>query len=436
MEWTMTAGSTLLGTCFACSTPLPLRLPEVGEESRAWECCGCGAVYHGVLLEEWPIEFRAGVRPVSSSSGDGLTPELADWCGPPQRDPISIALPGRPPIQCDLATPLSREYDAQIECGTSLRLAPQGERFAERVRRQGDRPYDKEVMNRLARLLNRSFEQLRDVFTSLKTGSLTGMHVVESISRDGLLRATEDLDLFVYLGITPSSTGYPSRHSLRVAMLAMAMGMADGWDEKTLLELGTGCLVHDVGMLRLDPAIYESKRILSPSDFAQITAHPVLAVDLLGQHRLTLASRMVVYQLHERCDGSGYPRGYTANRIHQLAKFAAVADVYVALVCPRPHRPGMVPHHALKKILSDTKAGLYEADAVRALLRTVSLFPIGSHVALSDGRVGKVLRCNTMDYDRPIIEAWSRGDPAATRTILDLSDQQDVQITSTLAHPS
>lgn len=432
----MSVGSTLLGTCYACSAPLPLRLPEIGEESREWECCGCGTVYHGVLLDEWPIEFRAGVRPLSSSSADGLTPELADWCRPPQRDAISIALPGRPAITCDLETPLSRECDAEIKRGTSLCLPPQGDRFVERVRRHGDHPYEKEVMNRLAQLLHRSFQQLSDLFNSLKTGGSAGIHVVESISRDGLFRAAEDLDLFVYLGITPSSGGYPSRHSLRVAMLAMAMGMAEGWDERTLLELGMGCLVHDVGMLRLDPATYESKRILSPSDFAKITTHPVLAVELLGQHRLPLASRMIAYQVHERCDGSGYPRGYTADRIHQLARLAAVADVYVALVCPRPHRPGMVPHHALKKLFGDTKAGLYDADAVRALLRTVSLFPIGSHVALSDGRVGKVLRSNMMDYDRPIVEAWSRDDPAATRTILDLADQQDVQITSTLAHPS
>ena len=84
---------------------------------------------------------------------------------------------------------------------------------------------------------------------------------------------------------------------------------------------------------------------------------------------------------------------------------------------------------------SDTKTGLYDPDVVRALLKTVSLFPIGSHVALSDGRVGKVIRAKGADYDRPIIEAWTRGDPLANRTIIDLSDQEDLRITNTLARP-
>ena len=438
MEWAGSATGGLLGTCLACSTPMPLRLPEVGEASREWACAGCGATYQGVLLEDWPAEFLANVRPVSSPSRQATPAELAAWCQADKRDPISIALPGRSAIRCELETALSRDFDAEIKRGANLQLPPQGEPFAEKIRDHGDRLYDKDVMNRLAQLLHRSSEQLREVFASLKAGGSVGMHVVESISRDGLFRVAEDMDLFVYLGITPSSGGYPSRHSMRVAMLAMSMGVSLGWDERTLLDLGIGCLLHDVGMLGIDPETYERKRILSSDDFAQIAKHPVLAIESLKQYadRLPVAARMIAYQIHERCNGSGYPRGYQAHQIHELARVGAVADVYVALVSPRPHRPGVVPYHALKKILQDTKAGVYDPDAVRALLKTVSLFPIGSYVALSDGRVGKVIRARGADYDRPIIEAWTRSDPLATRTVIDLSGQEDLRITSTLAGPS
>jgi HD-GYP domain-containing protein (c-di-GMP phosphodiesterase class II) len=145
---------------------------------------------------------------------------------------------------------------------------------------------------------------------------------------------------------------------------------------------------------------------------------------------------MVAYQMHERCDGSGYPRGCQGGRIHELAKVAAVADVFVALVCPRPHRPGIVPYHAVKKILLDTKDGLFDVKAVRALLKTVSLFPIGSYVALNDGRVGRVVRASGDFYDRPIVEVWRRDDPYHNRSLVDLSQQEELHISSTLAQLS
>src|SRR5690606_27821163 len=116
-------------------------------------------------------------------------------------------------------------------------------------------------------------------------------------------------------------------------------------------------------------------------------------------------------------DGSGYPRGRTAQKIHPLAKIAGVADTFTALVARRPYRPGMLPYHAMVQMLRDVGAGLYDGQIVRALLNTVSLFPIGSFVALNDGRVGRVLRSNGAFYDRPMVECWQRSDLAATPAI-------------------
>jgi len=97
-------------------------------------------------------------------------------------------------------------------------------------------------------------------------------------------------------------------------------------------------------------------------------------------------------------------------------------------------RPHLKPEEP--KILHDTKAGLYDPEVVRSLLTTISLFPVGSYVALSDGRVGKVLRAAGADYDRPIVEAWTRDDPRGSRTVVNLSGQDELRITSTLARPS
>jgi HD-GYP domain-containing protein (c-di-GMP phosphodiesterase class II) len=118
---------------------------------------------------------------------------------------------------------------------------------------------------------------------------------------------------------------------------------------------------------------------------------------------LTLQSRLVIYQMHERCDGSGYPRGVAGESIHPLAKISSVADAYLALVSPRPHRTALLPYHAIRHLLSEVRSGLYDPQCMRALLQASSLFPLGSHVRLSDGRQARVIRANGASFDRPVV---------------------------------
>jgi hypothetical protein len=137
--------------------------------------------------------------------------------------------------------------------------------------------------------------------------------------------------------------------------------------------------------------------------------------------------------MHERCNGSGYPRGRTAKQIHELAKVAAVADVFLALCSTRPHRPALMPYYALERMLHGVKDGLFDAVVVRALLKTVSLFPVGSFVRISDGRIGKVLRSNGEDYARPVVAAWKPGADPNESIVVDLSQEPDLRVIAALA---
>lgn len=429
----------LLGKCAGCSLPLPLRLPEGGEPAPGWECAGCGKTYRAILLEDWPAEFHRNVRRAALKPEEkkGSVPEerpeeSAVLPDRRQQDYSAAALRGRRGVRCELETALSRQFDTEIARGVNLAVRPQGAPFVKRIRWHGVQPYQEQTVQRFRELSQRACEQLGDLFTALKGGSSPEVRVMESISQDGLSRLAEDRDLVVNLGITLPSSDYPSRHAVRVSMLAMSIGATLGWDERTLLDLGIGCLVHDLGMLAVENSIYGSRRILPPSSFGEIAKHPLLTFELLRQHlhRIPTAARMVAYQIHERCNGTGYPRGYSGNQIHDLARIAGVADTFVALVSPRPHRPGIIPYHAVKKILYDTKDGVFDAEVVRGLLNTVSLFPISSQVKLSDGRTGKVIRSTGEHYDRPIVEAWRDDDPSGKAEIIDLTRQQDLRITT------
>ena len=248
---------------------------------------------------------------------------------------------------------------------------------------------------------------------------------LRELSVQSVADLAEDLDLFARIGLDrPTADRKPwepagdardrlREHSVRTAHLALAVGAVMGLRRDELENLAMGCLIHDAGMTRIDVALWDSPRRLSAVEFLEITKHPLRTFDLLADvPEVPVAARMVAYQLHERWDGGGYPRRRSGRQIHRLARIAAVADAYCGLTADRPHRPALAPHAAARKLAAAAVRGSFDPDAVRGFLETVSVFPLGSGVRLSDGRSGRVIEARRHRPAEPLIELW---DPLAGR---------------------
>jgi HD-GYP domain-containing protein (c-di-GMP phosphodiesterase class II) len=345
------------------------------------------------------------------------------------------ALPSRQGIRVAMENRVSKQLDMLSGLEMDLNACIKGDPLSAEFKPHDGGSYNATEMNAFLDHHQESISQVDGLLSNLASGDSVDLGLLEGISEETLNQACEDMDLFVCLGITPSADTYPGRHSVHTAMLAMSIGATLGLDRQSLVELGLGCMIHDAGMLRINEQSFQNRRVVGPDEFAEITKHPLRTFDLLERNldQVPAASRMVAYQIHERCDGSGYPRGRTAPQIHPLAKIAGVADTFTALVSRRPYRPGMLPYHAMVKMLQDVGQGLYDAQIVRALLNTVSLFPIGSFVALNDGRLGKVVRSNGDAYDRPVLEVWDRAQLSAAPTIVDMRGHADLKVVRALA---
>lgn len=327
------------------------------------------------------------------------------------------------------SAPLARPGVVAADRTSATRFALSSESLLHKVARHRATRYDAIQVNAFSNAYNSAVATISTLSTNLASGSLQDAPELAAVSADSLVRITQDLDLFVALGVKPENAGAPERHSTQVAMLAMSIGTMFGLRPSDLIELGVGCLIHDTGMLLLRGDVRQTSRRLSNLEFLEITKHPAITYDLLSRLReVPTGSRMVAYQMHERCDGSGYPRGRGAGQIHPLAKIAAVADVYIALVSNRPWRPSLLPYKAMEQIIRDTRDGLFDPEVVRALLRTVSLFPIGSRVQTSDGRVGTVVRTNRELFTRPVVELWQPG-CALAPDVVDLAETDSITIT-------
>jgi HD-GYP domain-containing protein (c-di-GMP phosphodiesterase class II) len=281
---------------------------------------------------------------------------------------------------------------------------------------------------------NIAAEKIDCLFEQLETKDIRGTQVVTAVTAESLLQIVQDLDLFLALGINTKERKYPSRHSLQMAMLSMAIGTVHGLSRNELIELGIGCLIHDVGMLFLKDQTFQTSQEFGAKESLEITKHPMLTINLLQQAKdIPKPSLMVAHQIHERCNGEGYPRNRTANQIHPLAKIAAVADVYVAMISFRKHRPGILPYHAIEQILFQTKNGLFDKNVVRSFLYTISVFPVGSTVLLNTGDPARVIRTNRTDFMRPVVEVWNIESPESPPKMVNLMDTDEYSIVTPLA---
>ena len=430
-----------LGDCTVCDTPLPLRSAGPSEEAVAWTCARCGARHVGLIHEGAHPKLLGNVVAEDEAQAAELRERLAEsqpsFVGVPQQPAESIPAVSedRVGVRSTASDEYSQALDASIADGQALAAASQGPPFEEQLRPRGSEPYDPQAIEVAMDRFYTSLWQVSDLFAALEEGVVADLPTAEQVARDSLDSAVDDMDLFTSLGIHTTGRNYPTRHSLHVGNVAIAIGVALGYDERTLIDLSTGCLLHDIGMLKIEDKVWKREEPLPQQEFAVVADHPCQSISMLGSELESLehATRMVIYQMHERLDGNGYPRGCRTEQIHELARVAAVADAFVALVSPRPHRKPMTPYHAISKLLHGVKEGRYDTAAVRALLKTVSLFPLGSYFSLSDGRIARVFRVNKEEYTKPIVEVWKPGHYDESADIVDLAAADSLKITAPVA---
>ncbi len=323
----------------------------------------------------------------------------------------------------------TRYLDRRLEDPAALALPPQQGAFAGQLHKPPRTAFDEQTRDEFVEHQERSIENIQEVFQRLLSGSGLDLNTLTEIADEALEDLSQDCDLFATLGLNPLSSNFPARHCLHTSMLAISIGTNLKLDRVTLKDLAVGCMIHDAGMLKIDQKVFQSPKRLSRLEFLEITKHPIRIFDLVREvEQISNRSAFVAYQMHERNDGSGYPRGRMDNQIHFLSKVAAVADVYSAIVAPRCYRPAIQPYFAMQQVISMGNSGLLDPNAVRALLETTSMFPLGSYVLLSDGRVGRTIRANGLEFDSPVVETWEPGRLNHPPEVIDLVGNTDVAI--------
>jgi HD-GYP domain-containing protein (c-di-GMP phosphodiesterase class II) len=192
-------------------------------------------------------------------------------------------------------------------------------------------------------------------------------------------------------------------HSMRSTVLALTIGLQLRMPLSKLVELGVACILHEIGMIRLPPQLYINYKPLSPVERAQMATHTLLGYTILKDAQFPLSIQLATLEHHERENGTGYPRHLTGDKISLYAKIIAVACSFEAITAPRQYRDARSTYEAMIEMLKN-ESNQYDGTVIKALLHSLSLFPIGVYVYLKNGKVAQVIDVNPEAPRNPIVQ--------------------------------
>ena len=193
-------------------------------------------------------------------------------------------------------------------------------------------------------------------------------------SEEELLRTLESLrkavgtTIQVMVSAVETRDPYTAGHQLRSADLARSIAMEMGLPQEKTEGLRMAGSIHDIGKLSIPAEILSKPTKLSEIEFALIKEHAHKGFEMLKDVESPWPLAEIVYQHHERLDGSGYPRNLRGEKILIEARILAVADVVEAMASHRPYRPSLGIDAALNEI-EKNKGIFYDEAVAEACLR-------------------------------------------------------------------
>lgn len=218
-----------------------------------------------------------------------------------------------------------------------------------------------------------------------------------------LYQSKTSLELLDMLGNMRNLEDPIYSHSLNVALIARSLGRWLQFSRQDLDILTVAGLVHDIGKTQIPESILNKPGKYTDEEFKTMKSHTILGKKILNDKGFDPRILYATLQHHERCDGSGYPRGLEEDEIDEFASIIGIADVYDAMTSARAHRDPLCPYQVISEFEKD---GLkkYTAKHVLTFLERIANSYSNSRIMLNNAKTGRVVYINKSTLSRPVIQ--------------------------------
>lgn len=285
--------------------------------------------------------------------------------------------------------------------------------------------YNSSHIMALANIAEDAPDLLGQVASDLADGHRINSETVDFLVDGYEAIATDDPDVVLAHAMADSKeTDTVPIRALRMCALSVVGATRLGIPASQRRQVGRAALLHDICLPFNWPELLSKLRDDSRGTqniLEEYATHPFRSADLLrtGLPDVTDLELTIVTQVHEQCDGSGFPRKHKRHILHPLSRLVNVVDAYLTLTDPSHPDGGFLPADALAHLVLHALYGAFDRDSVQAVVRSAAVYPVGSEVRLSNNEIGTVMRSRDGDYLQPIVRLHS-----PTSETVDLSRSQ------------
>lgn len=209
-------------------------------------------------------------------------------------------------------------------------------------------------------------------------------------------------------------------HSINVALICHTFGQWIGLSDEENDILTLCGLLHDIGKLEIPDAIIKKNDKLTDEEYTVMKKHTLKGYQILKDQEIDDRIKHAALLHHERCDGTGYPNGFTNKSINDFTKIVSIADVYDAMTSKRVYRGPLCPFEVVRTFENE-EYSKFDPKFVIPFLNGIVQTYLHNNVILNNGQQGEIVLINKLNLTKPVIKIDKE-------TYLDLSKEQDLYI--------
>lgn len=342
---------------------------------------------------------------------------------------VTAISPAVASIRAAAARPVSSKLDvSKLQLGIQQRKTPirtfqvKPHQYAKTVDLAKEIPSARRVMNNLIGCLSLAIRQI----------SKGGQFSVEQLERsvgdmvDSVLRCP---DAFTWLLRLRAKDSQTHDHSMRSSLWAVQFGRHIGLEKDQLQDLCLGTLLKDIGKIRVDRAVLNSRQRTADQE-AAYRSFVGQSVEMLQQSGFENRRVLNIIKFHcERYDGSGFPKGISGNRIPFLATVTGIASSFDVMCNSAESGETLSPSKATGK-LYELRGKAFSEELVIEFIQSIGLYPPGTIVELTTGDCGLVIEQDPKSRLAPRLAVFDRTSNVTEESsyvFVDLKDESDAR---------